>query len=112
MPGSTESTLPGQLDRWVARGLLTPEQAQRILAEERPEPSPGAQRPVSLAIEALGYVGGILILVAAGPSPAVTGRSSASVASCRWRSVPLRCCWSSAPGWRRSRAASGCGCGR
>jgi hypothetical protein len=55
------SALPEQLQRWVARGLISSEQAERILAEEQP-----AGRPVSggsLVAEALGYVGGVLILV-------------------------------------------------
>lgn len=58
-----------QLDRWVAHGLITPEQAGRIFAEEQAEPEGnlGPSRPVSLVTEALGYVGGVLILVAAVP---------------------------------------------
>ncbi len=68
MARPTLSELPDQLDRWVARGLITSEQAQRILDEEQ---EAGGGRSVPLVIEALGYVGGILVLVAAGT---ITGR--------------------------------------
>jgi hypothetical protein len=60
------------LERWVVQGYLTREQADRILADETarsggPAPAavaPVAAKPVSFVTEALGYVGGILILVA------------------------------------------------
>jgi Predicted membrane protein (DUF2157) len=70
------------VERWVASGLITREQAERIYAEEylrppeRPptpevtvttvvaKPAPGPPPRVSLVTEALGYLGGVLILVA------------------------------------------------
>ena len=82
--------LEHQLDAWVGRELITREQANRILDEERgpeqaarqgsicplqpadlggPAASPATARgvePANLVTEALGYVGGILILIAAG----------------------------------------------
>lgn len=73
--------LAAQLDRWVARGLITPEQAQRILAEETADgaaaPRTAAPRTASLVTEALGYVGGVLVLVAAGT---IAGRFWAELA--------------------------------
>jgi hypothetical protein len=86
--------LEAQLRRWVERGLITPEQADRILAAEgvtapevagpaAPLPSAAPAAPAaaastaaapgllgtapsgSLVTEALGYVGGVLILIAA-----------------------------------------------
>lgn len=52
------------LDRWVEQGLLSGEQAAAIrTAEATAAPAP---RPASLVGEALGYVGGVLVLVAAG----------------------------------------------
>ncbi|MGO4340999.1 DUF2157 domain-containing protein [Pedococcus sp. 2YAF34] len=87
-------SLDAHVRRWVERGLITPEQGRRILAEEHGEtaaaavatgptvsepgpaaavatPAPGLPVTVpttpsgSLVTEALGYVGGILILIAA-----------------------------------------------
>ena len=65
--------LDALLTRWVADGLVSAEQADAIRAAERdvpvvaqPElagpPAPGR----SLLVEALGYLGGVVILVAAG----------------------------------------------
>jgi hypothetical protein len=76
--------LTALLERWVAGGLITREQAERIYATEHlrtPEPAPtpapevtvtpAAAKPapgpparLSLVTEALGYLGGVLILVA------------------------------------------------
>jgi hypothetical protein len=74
--------VPALLDRWARLGLLSPEQVEQILQaegmspppagvavpEQRPAaaPEPGAQ-PVRnrLAVEALGYLGGVLALAAA-----------------------------------------------
>ncbi|HEX3199228.1 MAG TPA: DUF2157 domain-containing protein [Propionibacteriaceae bacterium] len=60
------------LDRWVERGLIRQEQADRIRSEEDWEAPPAtstaaaqAGRRGSLIVEALGYLGGILIVVAA-----------------------------------------------
>jgi hypothetical protein len=62
-PGTGRSPLPEQLERWVGRGLISPEQAERILAEEQP-PGEGLARG-SLVAEAFGYVGAVLILIGA-----------------------------------------------
>ena len=71
--------LATSLERWVAEGYITREQADRITAEEavpgrrrapaavapaRAPVAPVAARPTSFVTEALGYVGGILILAA------------------------------------------------
>ncbi|WP_026454385.1 DUF2157 domain-containing protein [Saccharomonospora iraqiensis] len=60
--------LTDRLDRWVAHGLLTREQADRILAAEREstETAEETGRTPSPVAEALGYVGGVLVLVATG----------------------------------------------
>lgn len=76
------------LDRWVRQGLLTPEQAQQILAAEQAglvpaqltrtpagpagikapapaeSPPPAAAPRAGLAVEALGYLGGLLAIAA------------------------------------------------
>lgn len=54
--------LDARLDRWVASGLITADQARRIRAAEGVAPAPHA---ASLVAESLGYVGGVLVLVAA-----------------------------------------------
>lgn len=63
------------LDRWVAEGLISGAQADRIRQVDAGQVSewsaagsapPGRPDRTSLVTEALGYVGGILILVAAG----------------------------------------------
>jgi len=66
--------LPTLLEHWVAAGVITPEQAARMRADVGPAgPSaptmPAASpetdhRQASLAIEALGYLGSVLIVVA------------------------------------------------
>ncbi|MFQ5966549.1 MAG: DUF2157 domain-containing protein [Acidimicrobiia bacterium] len=55
-----------KLDGWVAEGLISAEQAEAIRAHEarRPEP-PAPAGGVSLATEALGYLGGGLAVIAA-----------------------------------------------
>jgi hypothetical protein len=61
--------LTEQLDRWVRAGLISGEQAERILATERETAGPAADsgepRQVSPVAEGLGYVGGVLVVVAA-----------------------------------------------
>ena len=54
--------------RWVAAGIITPEQAQRIATDQRVQPSPRRRTrdAMPLVIEALAYLGGVVILVAAG----------------------------------------------
>jgi hypothetical protein len=56
------------IDEWVAHGIITPEQADRMLESQSQQPS-GPGRPVpparsSLAVEALGYLGGVIVVVA------------------------------------------------
>lgn len=66
--GLTNRELEHHLQAWVRRELITAEQARRILAEERDaaaQTETGAPTP-SLVTEALGYVGGLLMLIAAG----------------------------------------------
>jgi hypothetical protein len=63
MPRTTstpEPPPPADLDRWVAAGLIKPEQAEAIRAYERGEAPPA--RRISLVTEALGYVGAALAL--------------------------------------------------
>ena len=72
VPPSQDAPLSDTLSRWVADGLLSSDQAQRILEHERagaetPEAvrfvkAPAAQRRVPLFAEALGYLGGVLAL--------------------------------------------------
>src|SRR5687767_1626683 len=61
--------LTERLDRWVRAGLISDEQAERILAAERETAGPathlGGPRQVSPVAEGLGYVGGVLVVVAA-----------------------------------------------
>jgi hypothetical protein len=76
------------LDHWVEVGFITRAQAERIRSEPasaipRPTPAPApalapAER-TSLVTEALGYLGGVLILVARGSSRRASGRT--------WRSA-------------------------
>jgi hypothetical protein len=63
------------LDRWVVAGLITSEQAERIRGQEFGLPArraassfeaPVAAPGMSFMTEALGYLGGVVILVAAG----------------------------------------------
>ena len=72
VPPSQDAPLSDTLSRWVADGLLSSDQAQRILEHERagaetPEAvrfvkAPAAQRRIPLFAEALGYLGGVLAL--------------------------------------------------
>ncbi|MGE3286740.1 MAG: DUF2157 domain-containing protein [Pseudonocardia sp.] len=64
--GATAEPLAERLRRWVRLELITDEQARRILeAEEGGGAAPAPARAVSPVAEALGYVGGVLVLVAA-----------------------------------------------
>jgi hypothetical protein len=57
------------IDGWVASGVITPEQAARMAGESRVVvvPRPVRSRPAgpSLAMEALAYLGGVIMLVGA-----------------------------------------------
>lgn len=84
---SAADPLANRLDRWVGLGLISEEQARAILAAE-PEAGPPGEpgrhaepRAISPVAEGLGYVGGVLVVVAvitiAGrywPAIGVTGR--------------------------------------
>jgi hypothetical protein len=54
--------LADRLRRWVGSGLITPGQAERILTAEQPVERPSR---APLVAEALGYVGGVLVLIGA-----------------------------------------------
>ena len=54
--------LPELVGRWVAAGIITEEQAQRIRADLATMP-PQQSRGSSLVAEALGYLGGVVVLV-------------------------------------------------
>jgi Predicted membrane protein (DUF2157) len=60
-PAATEP-LGAKLRRWAADGLITDEQATAILAAERARVGPAAavSRRVPVAVELLGYLGGVL----------------------------------------------------
>ncbi|MFI7063578.1 DUF2157 domain-containing protein [Kribbella sp. NPDC050124] len=62
---SGPAELPALLDRWVTAGVITPAQAERMRADiPHSPPASGEHRQTSLAVEALGYVGSVLIVVA------------------------------------------------
>jgi len=61
--------LTGLLDDWLAEGIITPEQAERIHARAEATGRTGVVLPESagrssLAVEALGYLGGVIVVVA------------------------------------------------
>lgn len=56
--------LPELVDHWVEEGLVSPEQAERLLADAAEERERSG--PSSLLVEAFAYLGGIVVLVAAG----------------------------------------------
>jgi hypothetical protein len=55
-------TVPELVGRWVAAGIINEEQAQRIRADLATLP-PQQSRGSSLVAEALGYLGGVIVLV-------------------------------------------------
>lgn len=65
-----ERQLHQQVTRWVAEGIIDPDQARRIEAAESAGPEPGDGRMVEgggrrgLVVEALGYLGGGVSIVA------------------------------------------------
>jgi len=59
-PVRTAGTLAAMTDRWVRAGIITQRQADQIQADA------GPVRGTSLVIEAMGYLGGVVILVALG----------------------------------------------
>ncbi|MBN9610938.1 MAG: hypothetical protein BGO26_08875 [Actinobacteria bacterium 69-20] len=69
LPDREQGLLVAGLDRWVAAGLMTDDQARRIADWERDPDhapaAPAAPAPVmSLAAEALAYVGGAVVIAA------------------------------------------------
>jgi Predicted membrane protein (DUF2157) len=68
------ANVPALVDHWVAEGIITQEQAERIRSEQArisslgnvPSAVPARRDRGPLVTEALGYLGGVLILVAAG----------------------------------------------
>ncbi len=65
---AAESWLEQLTASWVAEDLITPTQRDRILRHEAEHPSaafrPGTGRAQSIAVEALGYLGGVIVVVA------------------------------------------------
>lgn len=64
---------PDLIDHWLAGGLITPAQAERMRDDLGPARTPLATGPseegprrTSLVVEALAYLGGVIVLVAAG----------------------------------------------
>ena len=62
--------LPSTIEHWTAAGLISPDQATSLRADVEGKPLPAApvpaghERRTSLLIEALGYLGGAIILAA------------------------------------------------
>ena len=56
--------LPELVERWVDEGLVTAVQAERMLSEIEAEPARSG--PGGLLVEAFAYLGGVVVLVAAG----------------------------------------------
>jgi hypothetical protein len=87
---SAGAGLAGYLERWVAAGLISSEQAEAIGAHERQATAaraPAGERRISLIAEALGYVGTALALAGA--------------------AVGLGQTWEDIPAWSRLAIAAG-----
>ena len=65
-PRPTDPRLSTEVATWVAEGLITDEQGARLLARG-PVVAPAAHRPAATSVvaEALGYLGGVVVLVGA-----------------------------------------------
>jgi hypothetical protein len=90
VPVSRARGLAADLERWVAAGLITSEQAESIRAHERAAAAarpPAGERRISLIAEALGYVGTALALAGA--------------------AVGLGQAWEDIPAWGRLAVAAG-----
>lgn len=59
------ATIASSVEVWVTEGIITPDQAARIRAREGALPKPATFSQPLLALEAAGYLGGVLVLVAA-----------------------------------------------
>ena len=62
--------LTSLVEEWVAAGVVSPEQALRMTSYademvtlDRPQPDPHGRRASTVAMEALGYIGGVVVLV-------------------------------------------------
>lgn len=89
-PALPRGDFAADLERWVAAGLISSEQAGAIRAHERERAAarvPAPERRISLIAEALGYVGTALALAGA--------------------AVGLGQAWDDIPGWGRLAAAGG-----
>lgn len=68
---SSRPDVPALLERWVSHGIITTDQAARMRADVPGMASPAGGTPetgrgTSLVTEAMGYLGGVIILVASG----------------------------------------------
>lgn len=65
---TAERTAGQAVEHWVAAGLLTPQQATELLADlaRQPPPERPKEKAAPWVVEALGYLGGVIILVAVG----------------------------------------------
>jgi hypothetical protein len=67
MSTSSAAGLNSLVEHWVATGIITAEQAERIRTDEATVAARSrAGRPTSLVIEAMAYLGGVIILVGLG----------------------------------------------
>lgn len=88
-----EPTAAEAVDHWVGAGLLTPQQATELMSDlaRQPPPPRAKERAAPWVVEALGYLGGVIIVVAVGvlvanfwpdlPVPARLGVLLATVAA-------------------------------
>jgi hypothetical protein len=60
------SDLTPLLERWVGAGIISADQADRIRADVATMPSGGRPKGASLVAEAVGYLGGVIVLVGLG----------------------------------------------
>ncbi len=66
---SVSPELEAMLEHWVSAGIVTNEQADRIRADSAATTAPaapGRSRATSLVTEAMGYLGGVIVLVGLG----------------------------------------------
>lgn len=110
--GTGPAALPDRVESWVDAGIITDDQADRILAAERAKAPAEVPRRISVVSEALGNVGGTLVVVSAvtigdryRPSLAAGGRLAVALGSA---AVLLGVAWPCPPGPARP----GRGCAR
>ncbi len=64
-PHPHEASVAPLVERWVSAGIVTREQGALMLADLRgAPPAPPPQRGGSVAVEALGYLGGVIVVIA------------------------------------------------